>query len=352
MKFANWIIALLLASTASAAIPIIQPVPANADIGKLPLKANTTYYCPGAVTMSAGIILPQGSSFDGRNTGTLTIAKTVGLAFNCIYPDSGVTGFKLITGGTSTVLISCGSKGGANGCYFTHNTTADGWNLCFQTVGGGTGFNFSDNIIGVCNNYPVYCVDDGLICNYNTFGGSIGQYIIRLTNNGGTTPGPKNATIVGNILDQRVNKFGKQAVGMRMASHWVCSANTFYGSARIGEVDATTDIQWCDGFTFTNNIFVLSANGTGSAPTNAIAVLSGSTGNIAGNVFQPQANLVSPIAISSMNAVTVTENVQQLTAAQKPMPLIPSSSDPKSYHAAGNTTAIVKVLPMTEPAGK
>lgn len=331
--------ALFIAATSFGAT-VIETVPPGTDIGKMTLKANTCYNCAGAVTQSAGITLPSGTCFNGQFTGTLTISPSVSLAFNCIYPQSGVMNFKLITGSTGTVLISAGSKGGADGCFFTHNTTADGWNLCFQTVGGAPNFNFADNTIGVCNNYAVYVVDDNFTCTFNTFRGSLGQYIIRLTNNGGTTPGPTGARIVGNTLDQRINKFGKQAFGARMANNWAFAENIIYGSTRIGEVDATNTTQWCDGFSFTNNTFMETA--TESSPaTNAIAVLSGSTGNISGNTFQPAADTVSPIAIAANNAITVTGNIQQMTTGQTLMPLMPSSSVPASYHSKDNTVVVV-----------
>ena len=349
----------------AAAGQTTQPIPNGADLSALRLLPNTTYLVAkgGSVTASKQLLLlVDGVTIDG-NGGNLT-TEVAGTLFNVLrakrftiqnFGVKDATGKWTggIAGHPETVVLTIAS----DGCAVKNCRSTDGLLKFACTTTGGVNFNCLNNDIGVCGSVPVFiCTDNSTVAG-NYFHGSWGEYCLRYVANSdnhgnpiyvnGSLVRPQVANVYGNTFDNRGNLHGKPAIGFRAVDRVSCWGNTIYGYVRAGEpipadgsAGSVTRDGRCAMFSLHANHFVMVGT-VSSAETNAVQVMGGVTGAINLNTFEPQADVYSPIAVATNNAVTVSGNIQQFTAGQRQQPIIAPTSDPASVHNAGGNTIVI-----------
>lgn len=355
-------IALELVRAASGA-STTQPVPNGTDIAKLKLVAGTTYLVAKAakVTGSTQLFIAPGLdniTIDG-NGGTLT-TEFAGTLLNIKARNFTLQNFALIDGGPETILATIGG----DWCTIQNSKTADGMLKFACTVTGGTEFHCYGNHIGICGSVPVFVCTSGSHGSGNYFAGSWGEYCwrgsadtdkngnaiyapiiingaVQKDKNGVPLKGelvrPIGADWSNNTFDNRCNLKGKPAIGWRGIDNVNFWDNTIYGYTRGGEpippdgsAGTVTRNGRCNFFLFHGNHFIMTGTAS-SAPTNAVQIMGGVTGSIYTNTFDGPADIDSPIAVATNNAVTIPPNAQLFAPGQKVQPLIAPTSDKSSY---------------------
>ncbi len=221
-------------------------VPLSTDLAKLlnAAKPNTLYVLPkgkwkilSTVTISAAnVSLNLGGS-------DVTLIPSQGASSNIVARASG---FEIYNGHivqATSFLHSYADK------VFMHDLKFD--NIVYTTPTRGvyqvylsdnslaTNNTLANLTVGYVGTVGVYFTGDNMVIKDSTFAGSYGEYPIReeITSFAPQTI-PKNALISNVTVDNRINKYDKSAIGIRMGSA-VIENSTFYSDIRVGQSNAT-----------------------------------------------------------------------------------------------------------------
>lgn len=187
--------------------------------------------------------------------------------------------------------------------------------------------------VAPCWTVCVYWSADNMTIKNSVFDGSPNEYDLRQEiPSDGSNILPKGALIDHISADNRINKYGKSALGVRMGSITVTNSS-FYSDIRVGQSTApttTTDVPY---FLFKNNTFF-----TNHSPQ--LAIDAGSTGNIESNTFYTSADTYS-VAIGNHNVVTLKDNIRKLVGSGFTPKHFVGSNNPASNVIVESGTKIV-----------